>query len=57
MNPGPTFTISWDYLVELSDDDKQPDQQEPEIILMPPAPNAADASPAPASVLGQEPQT
>jgi hypothetical protein len=47
MNPDPTITISWDYLVELSDDGNQPDQPELEVIVMPPAPDAADAPPAP----------
>jgi hypothetical protein len=56
MNPDPTITISWDYLVELSDDGKQPDHQEAEVIIIPPAPQATDTSPAPASAPEPEPQ-
>ena len=47
MAPDPTVTVSWDYLVELTDDGKQPDEQEPEVILLPPAPPTADAEPVP----------
>ena len=47
MNPDPTLTISWDYLVELSDDGKQPDQPEPEVILIPPTSHGTEGSPAP----------
>jgi hypothetical protein len=50
MSPDPTVTISCDYLVELSDDGEQPDQLEPEIITLPPAPHGAGPSPAPASL-------
>jgi hypothetical protein len=48
MNPDPTITISWDYLVELSDDGQQPDQPATEVIVMPPVPRATDAQPLPA---------
>jgi hypothetical protein len=41
MDPDPTVTDSWDYLIELTDDGKQPDTQEPEIILPPPGPQNA----------------
>jgi hypothetical protein len=37
MDPDPTITVSLDYLVEVSDDGKQPGQPEPEIIIPPPA--------------------
>jgi hypothetical protein len=57
MNPEPTTTSSWDYLVELSDDGKQSDQQEPEIIVIPPAPPARSASPSPGSAPEERPQT
>jgi len=50
MNPDPTITISYDYLVELSDDGKQPDQPEPEVITLPPAPPGAAPTPAPVSL-------
>lgn len=56
MNPDPTITISWDYLIELSDDGKQSDQPEPEVIILPPAPHGTAASPAPASAPEQGPQ-
>ena len=49
MNPDPTLTITWDYLLELSDDGMQPDQPESEVIIIPPAPQDADPSAAPAS--------
>ena len=35
MNPDPTRTITWDYLLELSDDGMQPDQPESEVIIIP----------------------
>ena len=47
MNPDPTITISWNYLVELSDDGNQPEQPESEVIIIPPASNGKDGSPAP----------
>jgi len=56
MNPDPTITISLDYLVELSDDGKQPDQPDPEVILIPPASNGTDGSLAPATAPEQRPQ-
>jgi hypothetical protein len=55
MNPDPTITISVDYLVELSDDGKQPGQPEPEVILMPPAPQDTDSSSARANMPEQVP--
>jgi hypothetical protein len=57
MNVDPTSTSSWDYLVEVSDDGKQPDQQEPEILILPPVPHATDASPAPGNTPEQGAQT
>ncbi len=45
MNPEPTIISSVDYLVELSDDGKQPDQLETEVIILPPAPHGTDGSP------------
>jgi hypothetical protein len=56
MNPDPTTTSSWDYLVELSDDGKQSDQQKPEIIVIPPVPPATTASPTPGSTSEKRPQ-
>jgi hypothetical protein len=48
MNPEPTDTISLDYLVELRDDgNQQADQQKPEVIVIPPAPQGIDPTPAP----------
>jgi hypothetical protein len=41
MNPGPTTTASCDYVLEFSDDGNQPDDPEPEVIVMPPVPHAA----------------
>jgi hypothetical protein len=37
MNADPTNEFSLAYLVELSDDGDHPDQQEPELIIIPPA--------------------
>jgi hypothetical protein len=47
MNSGPTVPLSWDYLVELSDDGKQADQPESELIIMPPARQAEQPTPTP----------
>jgi hypothetical protein len=47
MDPEPTSIDSLDYLVELSDDAKQPDQQTPEVILLPPTPPVLNAPPLP----------
>lgn len=55
MNPDPTNTISLDYLVELSDDGKQPDQPDPEVVVIPPASNDG-VSPAPSSAPEQGPE-
>jgi hypothetical protein len=44
MNPEPTIINSLDYLVELSDDGKQSDQPETEVIILPPTPDATDGS-------------
>jgi hypothetical protein len=44
MNPEPTIINSLDYLVELSDDGKQSDQLETEVIILPPAPDGTDGS-------------
>ena len=41
MQPDPTISISWDYLVELADDGTQPDNSEPEVILLPPLADGA----------------
>ena len=54
MNPEPTVSISWDYLIELSDDGTQPDQPEPEVIILPPTSESTTASPAPARGPEQE---
>ena len=50
MHPDPTITTTLDYLVELSDDGKQSDQQEPEVIILPPAPYDQNPSPAPPQI-------
>ena len=47
MDPEPTSIDSLDYLVELSDDAKQPDQQTPEVILLPPTTPVLNATPLP----------
>jgi hypothetical protein len=57
MDPDPTVTVSWDYLVELTDDGMQPDGQEPEIILLPPAPHAAEIAQVPTDGSDQGPQS
>ena len=49
MTPEPNITISWDYLVELSDDGTRLDQAEPETIVLPPTPNGSDPSSASAN--------
>lgn len=56
MTPDPTVTISWDYLVELSDDGMLPVHPEPEVILMPPAPAGTTPTPGPAIPPAQGPQ-
>jgi len=56
MNPDPTITVSWDYLVELSDDGMQPDKPESEVIIMPPASQGPDLVPAPGIAAEQEQQ-
>ncbi len=45
MNPEPTIINSVDYLVELSDDGKQSDQPETEVIILRPTPHGTDGSP------------
>jgi hypothetical protein len=56
MNPDPTVTISCDYLVEFTDDGKQPDQGEPEVIILPPPSPGTDSLPPPGSVPEPGPQ-
>ena len=56
-NPDPTIPKSLDYLIELSDDGKQPEQPEAEIIVIPPVTPAADGSPTPPIQRQQKPQT
>jgi hypothetical protein len=46
MNIEPPITISLDCLIELSEDALRPGQQEPEVIIIPPASNGTDNSPA-----------
>lgn len=55
MNPDPTIGISLDYLVELNDDGKQPGHPEPEVIIIPPAPQDTNSSRAPANMPEQVP--
>jgi hypothetical protein len=57
MGPDPTVAISWDYLVELTDDGKQPDGQEPEVILLPPVPPTAEVEPMPTDRSDKGPQS
>jgi hypothetical protein len=54
MTPDPTSTESLDYLVELSDDGKQPDQPESEVLILPPVPSTPNSSTPPARAPGQE---
>jgi hypothetical protein len=54
MNPEPTVTTSWDYLIELSDDGKQPDQPDPEVIVLPPPSGSATSSRAPTNAPQQD---
>ena len=56
MNPHPTITISLDYLVELTDDGEQPDQPEPEVIIIPPASHGMDPAPPVGNPPNHEPQ-
>jgi len=56
MNPDPTIIISLDYLVELSDDGKQPDQPAPEIIIMPPVSAGKDPVTTPVPAPGTGPR-
>jgi hypothetical protein len=56
MNPDPTTTISLAYLVEFSDDGKQPVQTEPEVVILPPATQDTAGAPAPASSPAPLPQ-
>jgi hypothetical protein len=56
-NPDPTIPISLDYLFELSDDEKQTEKGETDVIIIPPVPPAVDgASPLPRQP-DQRPQT
>ncbi len=54
MNPDPTITTSWDYLVELNDDGKQPEQSDPEVIVLPPPSGSPTPSRAPTSAPQQD---
>jgi len=56
-NPDPTIPKSLDYLIELSDDGKQPEQGEAEVIIIPPPPPARDGSAKPSNQPKQRPQT
>jgi hypothetical protein len=55
-NPDPTIPNSLDYLLELNDDGKQPEEAEPEIIVIPPVPPFANGAGAPSTQPGQRPQ-
>jgi hypothetical protein len=46
MNVEPVITVSWDYLIELTDDGKETYQAEPEVIIIPPTPRAPGVPPA-----------
>ena len=54
MTPDPTSIESLDYLVELSDDGKQPEQPESEVLILPPGPPTPNATTPPAGAPGQE---
>jgi hypothetical protein len=57
MDPEPTVINSLDYLVELSDDAKQPDQHTAEVVLLPPTPPPLDGSHLPPSAPKPAPQS
>jgi hypothetical protein len=55
MNPDPSISISWDYLVELCDDGERAGQQDDEIIVLPPTSPGAQALPTTSSTPGPQP--
>jgi hypothetical protein len=57
MNPDPTITVSLDYLVELSDDGAQPEQPDPQVIIIPPASHGTDRAPPLGTVPAPEPKS
>jgi len=57
MDPEPTSIESLDFLVEVSDDANQPDQQTPEVILLPPTPPVLNAPPLPNPEPNRTPQS
>jgi hypothetical protein len=56
MNSDPTISVSFDYLVELSDDGEQTDQPESEVIIIPPASHGTDPSPPLGTAPAEGPQ-
>ncbi len=54
MTRDPTSIQSLDYLVELSDDGKQPDQPENEVLILPPLPPTPNGRTTPAGAPEQE---
>ncbi len=45
MNPDSPVSISWDYVVELSDDGAQPTEADPEVVTIPPPPQGTEPTP------------
>ena len=56
MNPDPTLTISFDYIVELTDDGNEPEPADPEVIIIPPASHGMDPAPPFGNPPTHEPQ-
>jgi hypothetical protein len=56
MTPDPTVSISTDYLVEFTDDAEQPQEGEPEIVVLPPLPAGTDSPPPPGALPPQGPR-
>lgn len=55
MKSDASTPISIDYLVELSDDGKEPEGQEPEVLILPPRPEAKESPANAANTPRQEP--
>jgi hypothetical protein len=56
MNPDPTLTISFDYIVELTDDGNEPEPADPDVIIIPPASHGMDPAPPFGNPPTHEPQ-
>jgi hypothetical protein len=49
MNPDPTVIFTCDDLVEFTNDSQQPEQGEPEVVVLPPPPHGTDSASMPGS--------